>query len=307
MFVVRPPCELIQREYLQTVRQELAKTLREHGLSQMQIADKLGVTQAAVSKYLGQEQTTTPLASEVVHVVKNMADAIMTGASDAALIGILCKTCMLLRIGGRICTMHRELHRPLDEAGCQICTSLLGGPPTFSERAAVLADMKAALAIIESATNFHLLIPQVRTNLVMCDRSASSTNDVVGVPGRITVIGTRARALMSPAFGASGHTAGVLLAARRVWPAVFACLGVRATEGVIREASRAGFKIFEVPPEEYTLDCLSDFLQTLPVDRTCEEPALYVHGHIGIEPILYLFGVSASALAQRAATICAQL
>ncbi len=305
---MRPPCELVQREYLQLVRQELAKRLRGHGLSQMQIADKLGVTQAAVSKYLAQEQTTTtPLISEVAHVVENMADAILSGASDAALIGILCRTCMLLRMGGQICTMHRESHRPLDEVGCQICTTLLGGPPEFSERAAVLSDMRAALDIIESAANFHLLIPQVRTNLVMCDRTASSPRDVVGVPGRITVIGTRARALTSPAFGASGHTAGVLLAARRVWPAVFSCLGVRATEGVIREASRTGFKIFEAPPDKYTLDDLSEFLQKLPVDHMCKEPALYVHGHVGIEPILYLFGVSASVLAQHAVAICARL
>ncbi len=292
---------------MQAVRQGLARALREHALSQIQIADKIGVTQAAVSKYLGQDQDSDSLASEIVHVVNELTDAVLVGESDAVLTEILCKTCMLLRIGGRICVLHRQSQKSLSDSECQICTALLGGQSEFTERATVLEDMKAALRLLESAPNFHLLIPQVRTNLVMCDRSATTPSDVAGVPGRITVIGRQARALASPEFGASGHTARVLLAARTVWPAVFACLGVKATVDVINEARRSEFKIFEAPPEEYRNEDLSEFLKTLPIDRMCKSPALYVHGYIGIEPILYLFGESASTLVQHAVSLCDRL
>jgi len=46
------PCEEIVRKYLPAMRASIAKKLYRKGLKQERIAKELGLTQAAVSKYL---------------------------------------------------------------------------------------------------------------------------------------------------------------------------------------------------------------------------------------------------------------
>jgi hydroxymethylpyrimidine/phosphomethylpyrimidine kinase len=55
------------------------------------------------------------------------------------------------------------------------------------------------------------LVPEIRTNVVYALPSASSTNEVAGVKGRITVVDGKPKASGFPAFGASSHMARVML------------------------------------------------------------------------------------------------
>lgn len=53
MMEMRPPCEVVAKRVLPTIRATLVKDLvKRHGLSQVQVAEKLGITQPAVSQYL---------------------------------------------------------------------------------------------------------------------------------------------------------------------------------------------------------------------------------------------------------------
>ena len=51
------PSELVVDRFLPTVRAMLAERLAERGMTQQEIAAHLGVTQAAVSKYVGGDPT----------------------------------------------------------------------------------------------------------------------------------------------------------------------------------------------------------------------------------------------------------
>ena len=62
---MRPPCEIVQRDFLKAVRTFVARSLRDEGFSQTEIASKMDLTQAAVSKYLNQPITKTKLAGEI--------------------------------------------------------------------------------------------------------------------------------------------------------------------------------------------------------------------------------------------------
>ncbi len=50
---MRPPCEAVVKEVLPAIRAMLVRELIErHRLSQVEVAEKLGITQPAVSQYL---------------------------------------------------------------------------------------------------------------------------------------------------------------------------------------------------------------------------------------------------------------
>ena len=54
------PSEIVVERFLPTARAMLARELAAEDCSQQTIADKLGLSQAAVSKYLNGEQTGDP-------------------------------------------------------------------------------------------------------------------------------------------------------------------------------------------------------------------------------------------------------
>ncbi|MFC1454853.1 transcriptional regulator, partial [Candidatus Undinarchaeota archaeon] len=56
---MRTPCELIVKYYLPAMRSQITKELDSKGFTQSEIAKTLGVTQAAVSKYLSNKLDST--------------------------------------------------------------------------------------------------------------------------------------------------------------------------------------------------------------------------------------------------------
>lgn len=293
---MRPPCETIQRDFLPDLRMSLAKKLSRLGLSQTDIAKRMEITQAAVSKYLSQEKSPR-LGPLVEATATKVADLIVSGAEADAVVEELCSSCMQSRIGGSICKRHRQSVLSLGSLDCQICVKLLSGESdSLAGRSAVLRDMQDALRIIESSESFGLVMPQVRANLVACGSGARTTEDVAGVPGRITMINGKPRAPLPPQFGASRHTAQLLLHATAKWPTVRSCLCVSGREEVVCAAESVGFYVIRldkptVDPEEMAAEIRSHRGR-----KDAGNPAVCTPGGIGVEPILYLFGKSATEL-----------
>jgi predicted fused transcriptional regulator/phosphomethylpyrimidine kinase/predicted transcriptional regulator len=304
---MRPPCEIVQREYLPAVRTLLAQSLRKKGLSQMEISSRLDVTQAAVSKYLNQSIPTTELSGEIGELVQRLTDMIQNPETKAdAIVKELCSACMFSRLGSTLCRLHQNRVTTLRTVNCQICSQLLGGhEDNLSERANVISDMQEAMRIIETFSSFESIVPQVRANLVACTLAARSIDDVAGVPGRITIIGGRAVSLIGPQFGASRHTAEILLNARNVWPNVRACLCISGKPDVVRAAGKVGFRVTSIENSETDASKIIASLKimTKRTDTAVRYPAIHVPGGFGVEPILYLFGKTATELSSKGAKI----
>jgi len=300
---MRPPCEIVQREFLPAVRTQLAQSLKRKGLSQMEISSRLDVTQAAISKYLNQSIPSTELSEEIGELVKRLTDMIQNPETKAdAVVKALCSACMFSRLGSTLCKIHQNNVNSLKIINCQICSQLLGGSDdNLSERAMVISDMQDALRTIESSSSFERIVPQVRANLVACTFDAKDIEDVAGVPGRITIISDRAVALIGPQFGASRHTAELLLNVRDIWPNVRACLCVSGRSEVVKAATKAGFRVTSLADSESEASRISDSLRTIKkrVGKSVRYPAIHVPGGFGVEPILYLFGVTATELSQQ--------
>ncbi len=298
---MRPPCELVQREFLPSVRTQLARELSQRGLSQSEIARRMNITQAAVSKYLSQPKAKSAPIDEISSLARKLVEMALSDEFTAAdKIKAICSTCMLLRIGSHICKSHKERFNELNEIDCQICAELLGGTePRFPGRARVIGDMAAAVGVIEQASGFDRIMPQVRANIVACDKTAISIDDVAGVPGRITMVGGRARVLSGPRFGTSSHTAELLLWAKSSWPMVRACLCVSGNENVVQAGESNGFKVLRLKSPAVDPKRISSAASRLvkAQKRVPRLPALHVPGGVGVEPILYLFGKDAISLA----------
>ncbi|MGQ4912796.1 MAG: thiamine-phosphate synthase family protein [Candidatus Thorarchaeota archaeon] len=308
---MRPPCEVAQREFLPLVRVKLAKALKEQGFSQVAIAEQLDVTQAAVSKYLNQHISRSALIPEIDELVERLLVIIRSPSHGADhLVKEVCSACMYSRVGYTLCFIHQDRVPSLMQTNCHICSDLLGGQEEeVSQRARTLSDMRDALRTIETTTSFREIVPQVRANLVACGESASTVDDVAGVPGRITVVGNQARALIPPQFGASRHTAELLLRTRRIWRGVRACLCISGHERVVKVASDVGFKIVTIrTPETQAseiIGALSRYMRRK--GASSQYPALRVPGGLGVEPILYLFGPNATDLSLKCSEIANRL
>ncbi|MGZ4905766.1 MAG: thiamine-phosphate synthase family protein [Halobacteriota archaeon] len=71
--------------------------------------------------------------------------------------------------------------------------------------------MAIALDVLEQCAAFAPLIPEVRTNLVYAKLHAHTTEDVLAIDGRITVVNGMPKAAGKPQFGASSHMARLIL------------------------------------------------------------------------------------------------
>jgi predicted fused transcriptional regulator/phosphomethylpyrimidine kinase/predicted transcriptional regulator len=277
--------------------------LKDEGFSQTEIASKMDITQAAVSKYLSQPISKTKLAVDIDRLSQKLTDMIKTDECGAdQIVREMCSACMHSRIGSTLCEIHQDKVPSLKAANCQACSHLLGGrDDDLAERAQVMENILEAMRIIEQSESFVAIVPQVRANFVACNGLAETYKDVAGVPGRITIIDGRARALISPQFGASQHTAELLLFAKMIWPRVRACLCVSGLEHVVKVASKSGFNVISMKDPESSsikiIRSLKSMIQ-LPGSRTLY-PAIHVPGGFGVEPILYLFGPDAKELGER--------
>ena len=270
----------------------------------------MDITQAAVSKYLSNPIEATIGKRQIAALAEKLANGLVDGSlSSDRMVTEICTTCIMLRIGGDICHRHRQVVPSLGEAGCKICADLLSGQESFRNRAGVMDDMERAVNIIEQSRAFVRLLPQVRASLVACEKDAETVDRVIGIPGRITDIGSRAKAPAPPEFGASQHTAQILLWAKERFPSIRACMCIAGTDDVVDAAKRAGFEIITLAkPAREAAQIAQMATALLPKkQRRTRLYAIRVPGGLGVEPVLYLFGVSAMELATKAVEIAESL
>jgi len=103
---MRPPCEEIFKEVLPAIRAILVKDLTErHGLNQVKVAKRLGITQPAVSQYLRSLRGTGHVEallkrSDLMGAIRKLSDAIASGkARGIRMAEMYCEICMVLRKG----------------------------------------------------------------------------------------------------------------------------------------------------------------------------------------------------------------
>ena len=115
---------------------------------------------------------------------------------------------------------------------------------------------------------------------------------MVAVPGRLLSIRGQVTVPGEPEFGVSQHVANVLLAAQRAGSDARAAVNVSYDEALLDRLEAAGHTTVEFDAEADIDEAIEAALADDP-DAT----VLYQTGGYGIEPVLYLFGPDAPAVA----------
>jgi predicted fused transcriptional regulator/phosphomethylpyrimidine kinase/predicted transcriptional regulator len=287
--------ELVVEEFLPTFRSMLAEDLRNRGFTQREVADALGISQSAVSKYAHGEVSRREEFLEddrVVELVERIGDGFATG--DMSPVQALIETEVLIRRleqGDLLATMHeREMPELADYDG-----DLSVHDPDSSLRAAerVRSSVRRALRTLTNASGFAGLIPNVGSNLVQCLPDATGIEDVAGVPGRIFDVKGRATVPGDPEFGVSEHAASVLLSARRGGADVNAAVNICYDPDIVSSLEAAGYDTMEFDPDAPTDPIVAAVEER---DDLTETFVLYQTGSYGIEAITYILGPDAQTV-----------
>jgi predicted fused transcriptional regulator/phosphomethylpyrimidine kinase/predicted transcriptional regulator len=301
---MQPPDELMVQSFLPSMRLLVSKQLRSQGLSQNRISSMLGITQASVSIYLASKPEKAYASLEALSVGREDADryaallAEDTRRDPADAVETLISLWTNLLGRGAACDAHRRSYPSL--AQCDVCLRQFGG--VASEDATATKDVAAAVKMIEDCRVFAVVMPEVSVNVARLAGPSESPEDVVAVPGRIVKVKGRAKALMPPSAGASGHMARVLLMARSKRPEVRAVVNLRYDDKMGAVLRRLGLRTVRIGGYGHgaggdpTLNALRHAL-TGSVQRF---EAIADEGTRGIEPNVYFFGSSATEAARLA-------
>ena len=293
--------EIVVEEFLPTVRSMLASELRERGLTQHEVAESLGISQSAVSKYAqgGVEGNPAVAGHERVReTVERVADGLATG--DMSRVQALVELEVLVREledGDLLATLHEQREPGLaDREGWFDVHD-----PDSALRTAeqVRSSVRRGLRTLTTASGFAALIPAVGSNLVECLPDATGIDDVAGVPGRIFDVKGRTTVPGPPEFGVSEHVAGILLAVRDAGVPVRAAINVRYDPDVIARLEAAGLRTVEFDPA-VDRDGAHPSLREALADRSfegCDALVCYHAGAHGVEPVVYVLAGDAATAA----------
>ena len=98
---MKVPCEIIVWEILPIIRKEFAKSLiKNHGLTQRKSAEKLGLTEATVSRYIsGKRGKIKKLNKKLMLEIQKSTARICKG-NDLTVVEETCRICDLLKSSG---------------------------------------------------------------------------------------------------------------------------------------------------------------------------------------------------------------
>jgi predicted fused transcriptional regulator/phosphomethylpyrimidine kinase/predicted transcriptional regulator len=300
--VVRLAEEVVADRFAPTWRSLLVRRLTERGLSQTDVAALLGVSQSAVSKHLmGRLGGDERLAHEprLVETVERVAQGLADGTMPP--FQALLEAEALVRAfedRGPICRIHEEEMPALQGLGCDICIRV--GDTTLLPEQSALADMRAALRILEATPGLAPLLPHVGTNLARAIPGAQDVGQVAAVPGRLFVLHGTVKVPAAPEFGVSRHMSRLLLAVHRADARLLACINLAPEAGLLAAAAREGMRVARVAPDVERAPDALHFEGAVP-------DVFHHEGAFGIEPQAYLVAEDATRLALRVRTLLASL
>ncbi|MGE5533790.1 MAG: transcriptional regulator [Bacillota bacterium] len=120
------PCEVGVKTVLPAVKAAMARSIVEkHGLNEKQTANILGLSQSAVSRYVGRERGNLleiETTAEVVALIDQMVSHLIEQPDKKReFLRLFCQTCQTIREKGLMCTYcHKEMPQDWAEK-CFFC------------------------------------------------------------------------------------------------------------------------------------------------------------------------------------------
>ncbi len=286
--------EVVVDEFLPTVRAMLAEDLRERGYTQREVADALGISQSAVSKYAhGDVARHERIVAD--ERVQALVDRVGEGlaAGDMSPVAALVEIEVLIRQleeGDLLAQLHEEAMPALADADVEF--TVHDPNSGLRERERVLGSVRRGLRTLTNVSGFAALIPNVGANVAECLDDAATVDDVAAVPGRLVDVKGRAMVPGEPEFGVSEHVATVLLAAREAGATARGAVNVRYDPEMVAALGESHPTV-EFDPEEPVRDAVAAAIRESAAAVDGEVLVLYQTGAVGVEPIVYVLAATA--------------
>ena len=290
--------------------------VRKQGLSQLRAAEIIGVSQPAISHYLGSQikirDELKGSLEDIDSTVAAISERLATGKleQDDAFKSI-CALCLHMRNEGPICRIHRrELSSTRIEA-CSVCSvDLTSIRRISSEDGGILRSLKVAADLLEQTRDVAFLIPEIGMNIAYAKPEASNTLEVAGIPGRMRPITGRPKAANPPEFGGSDHVARAILALMKFNSSRRSAVNLRYEEGIVKICRRVGLDIsfFDRSLEPFEVKKVDGRTIAWGVEQAVARigrapDVIYDIGEEGKEPMIFVFGATPIEVAELACGI----
>ena len=290
------PSEIVVESFLPTFRALLAEELSERGFTQNEIAERIGVSQPAVSKYVAGAVEIEPLyvEDERVHeTVERVAEGFEDGTTDgyetlAEVLGLV----RALEDRGPICEVHEREFPALRGTGCDLCVR--GGDSALLVENETLGDVRRAVRRFKNVPGVAEHVPNVGTNVAQALPDPRDETDVAAVPGRVYTMRGRVHVPANPEFGASENVAGVVLSGQAVDPTERAAVNLATSDSLLETAREEGMTTVEFDADrEQRRDALEEaFADGVP-------DIAYHTGGFGVEPVAYVIAEDAPSAVEK--------
>ena len=120
------PCEVAVKSVIPAIRSAIARELiQSHGLKQKEVAELLGITQTAVSKYTSHCRGAIFEVTEVEGVKPVLEKTVLLLANGEIdkykLAEMLCQVCGIIRQSGLMCILCKVSDPNIDNSQCIAC------------------------------------------------------------------------------------------------------------------------------------------------------------------------------------------
>ena len=120
------PCEVAVKSVIPAIRSAIARELTQsYGLKQQEVAELLGITQTAVSKYTSHCRGAVIEVREVMNVQPVLKETVFSLANGEMtkyeLAEKLCKACSIIRDSGLMCELCELSDSTIDNSKCIVC------------------------------------------------------------------------------------------------------------------------------------------------------------------------------------------
>jgi predicted fused transcriptional regulator/phosphomethylpyrimidine kinase/predicted transcriptional regulator len=296
------PSEIVVERVLPTIRVCLAGELANRGMTQQEVAEHIGVSQAAVSKYISGDVAVEERIEDhplTAKTVTRIAEGFASGQMDGyEALDELLALVRAFEDRGPVCELHEEVMPSLAGLGCDLCVR--GTDERLAAERETLTDVRTAARILATASGMATYIPNVGTNVGCALPSANDATEVAAIPGRIYAIDGRVEIPANPEFGASRHVATVVLAAMSQDDGLRGAVNIATDDELLSIARDRGLDPMEFDAE---YDDRNQRLQERFASREVVPRIIYHRGAFGIEPITYVLGDTAEDAARLAVSL----
>ena len=120
------PCEVGVKTVLPAVKAIMARSIVEkHGLNEKQTAELLGLSQSAVSRYVGRERgnlLTIENSTEILALIDQMVTSLIKEPNNKMeILSLFCQTCAAIREKGLMCPYCQKEMPPQWAENCLFC------------------------------------------------------------------------------------------------------------------------------------------------------------------------------------------